>query len=155
MPRGYCQILGRRRECYLCYLFHGFELVNMLDQFLYSFPRILMVQTPCSLSSFIQLATQDEKTNLHQICLVQICCKYELCTALHPVQVHVVMAEFARFCANSAIATFALVAKICEFHICNIFAPGKFGANSISIQCKSRQYQSFLLQYASCLSLVP
>ena len=30
---------------------------------------------------------QDEKTNLHQICLVQICCKYELCTALHPVQV--------------------------------------------------------------------
>ena len=43
----------------------------------------------------------------------------------------VVMAEFARFCANSAIATFALVAKLCEFHICNIFAPGKFGANSI------------------------
>ena len=42
-----------------------------------------------------------------------------------------VMAEFARFCANSAIATFALVAKLCEFHICNIFAPGKFGANSI------------------------
>ena len=29
---------------------------------------------------------QDEKTNLHQICLVQICCKYELCTALQPVQ---------------------------------------------------------------------
>ena len=41
------------------------------------------------------------------------------------------MAEFARFCANSVIATFALVAKLCEFHICNIFAPGKFGANSI------------------------
>ena len=39
--------------------------------------------------------------------------------------------EFAHFCANSAIATFALVAKLCEFHICNIFAPGKFGANSI------------------------
>ena len=36
------------------------------------------------------------------------------------------MAEFARFCANSAIATFALVAKLCKFHICNIFAPGKF-----------------------------
>ena len=31
--------------------------------------------------------SQDEKTNLNQICLVQICCKYELCTALHPVQV--------------------------------------------------------------------
>ena len=42
----------------------------------------------------------------------------------------VVMAEFARFCANSAIATFALVAKLCKFHICNIFAQGKFGANS-------------------------
>ena len=41
------------------------------------------------------------------------------------------MAKFARFCANSAIATFALVAKLCEFHICNIFAPGKFQANSI------------------------
>ena len=41
------------------------------------------------------------------------------------------MTEFARFCTNSAIATFALVAKLCEFHICNIFAPGKSGANSI------------------------
>ena len=29
-----------------------------------------------------------------------------------------VIAEFARFCANSVIATFALVAKLCEFHIC-------------------------------------
>ena len=28
----------------------------------------------------------DEKTNLHQICLVQICCKYEICKALQPVQ---------------------------------------------------------------------
>ena len=43
----------------------------------------------------------------------------------------VVMPEFARFCANSAIATFALVAKLGEFHSCNIFVPGKFGANSI------------------------
>ena len=42
----------------------------------------------------------------------------------------VAMVEFARFCANSAIATFALVAKLCKFHICNIFAPGKFDANS-------------------------
>ena len=31
-------------------------------------------------------ATLDEKTNLHQICLVQICCKYEICKALQPVQ---------------------------------------------------------------------
>ena len=31
-------------------------------------------------------APQDEKTNLHQICLVQICCKYEICKALQPVQ---------------------------------------------------------------------
>ena len=30
--------------------------------------------------------SQDEKTNLHQICLVQICCKYEICKALQPVQ---------------------------------------------------------------------
>ena len=42
----------------------------------------------------------------------------------------VAIAEFARFCANSAIATFALVAKLCKFHICNIFAQGKFDANS-------------------------
>ena len=40
------------------------------------------------------------------------------------------IAEFACFCANSAIATFALVAKLCKFHICNIFAQGKFDANS-------------------------
>ena len=65
-----------------------------------------------------------------QICLVQICYKYELCKAFAP-SASAVMAKFARFCATSAIATFALVAKLCEFHICNIFAPGKFGANSI------------------------
>ena len=41
------------------------------------------------------------------------------------------MAKFAQKRANSAIATFALVAKLCKFHICNILAPGKFGANSI------------------------
>ena len=41
------------------------------------------------------------------------------------------MAEFAQKRANSAIATFALVTKLCKFHICNIFAPGKFGASSI------------------------
>ena len=28
----------------------------------------------------------DEKLNLPQICLVQICCKYEICKALQPVQ---------------------------------------------------------------------
>ena len=28
----------------------------------------------------------DEKSNLPQICLVQICCKYEICKALQPVQ---------------------------------------------------------------------
>ena len=46
------------------------------------------------------------------------------------------MAEFAHFCANSAIATFALVAKLCKFHICNIFAQGKFDANSFFVLCK-------------------
>ena len=28
----------------------------------------------------------DEKSNFPQICLVQICCKYEICKALQPVQ---------------------------------------------------------------------
>ena len=46
----------------------------------------------------------------------------------------VVMAEFARFCANSAIATFALVAKLCEFHICNIFAPNSIFRPVYSLQ---------------------
>ena len=40
------------------------------------------------------------------------------------------IAEFAQKRANSAIATFALVAKLCKFHICNIFEQGKFDANS-------------------------
>ena len=51
----------------------------------------------------------------------------------------VAIAEFASFCANSAIATFALVAKLCKFHICNIFAQGKFDANLFLIsptKCK-------------------
>ena len=38
----------------------------------------------------------------------------------------VAIAEFARFCANLAIATFALVAKLCKFHICNIFDANSF-----------------------------
>ena len=41
------------------------------------------------------------------------------------------MAEFAHFCLNSVIATFALVAKLCDIHICNRFEPGEFGASSI------------------------
>ena len=34
----------------------------------------------------IRTRAQDEKTNLHQICLLQICCKYEICKALQSVQ---------------------------------------------------------------------
>ena len=40
----------------------------------------------CFLFCCFPVTTQDEKTNLHQICLVQICCKYEICKALQPVQ---------------------------------------------------------------------
>ena len=72
----------------------------------------------------------DEKLNLPQICQVQICCKYEICKALQPVQ-RWQWPNLPQKRANSAIATFALVAKLCKFNICNIFAPGKFGANSI------------------------
>ena len=68
----------------------------------------------------------------------RICIKFALCK-------YVANMKFAKLCnqrkggngrictkrANSAIVTFALVAKLCKFHICNIFAPGKFGANSI------------------------
>ena len=69
----------------------------------------------------------------------RICIKFAWCK-------YVANMKFAKLCnqckggngrictkkrANSAIATFALVAKLCKFHICNIFAPGKFGANSI------------------------
>ena len=65
-----------------------------------------------------------------RICIKFALCKYVANMSFAP-SASVVMAEFARFCANSAIATFGLVAKLCEFHICNIFAPRKFGANSI------------------------
>ena len=49
--------------------------------------------------------------------------------------------KFAKLCnqckgGNGRICTktgnlVALVAKLCKLHICNIFAPGKFGENSI------------------------
>ena len=42
----------------------------------------------------------------------------------------VAMAEFAQKRANSAITTLALGAKLCKAHTCNIFAQGKFDANS-------------------------
>ena len=45
--------------------------------------RPLFSKSESTKKSFL---TQDEKTNLHQICLVQICCKYEICKALQPVQ---------------------------------------------------------------------
>ena len=51
----------------------------------------------------------------------------------------VAMGEFAQKRANSPIATFALVAKLCKSHSCNIFAPGKFGANSIFHPVRSLQ----------------
>ena len=41
------------------------------------------------------------------------------------------MAEFAQKQANSAITTFALGAKLCKVHICNIFAQGIFYENLI------------------------
>ena len=40
------------------------------------------------------------------------------------------MAEFAQKRANSAITTLSLGAKLCKAHTCNIFAQGKFDANS-------------------------
>ena len=42
----------------------------------------------------------------------------------------VAMAEFAQKRANLAITTLALGAKQCKAHTCNIFAQGKFDANS-------------------------
>ena len=74
-----------------------------------------------------------------RLCIKFALCKYVANMSFAP-SASVVMAEFARFCANSAIATFALVAKLSEFHICNIFAPGKFGANSIFRPVNSKTY---------------
>ena len=42
----------------------------------------------------------------------------------------VAMAKFAQKRANSAIAPLALCAKLYKAHTCNIFAQGKFDANS-------------------------
>ena len=65
----------------------------------------------------------------------RICVKFALCK-------YVANMNFTKLytqckCGNGkfAIATFALVAKLCKFHICSRFAPGKFWANSIFIYC--------------------
>ena len=92
----------------------------------------------------VTMLTLDEKLNLPQICLVQICCKYEICKALQPVQ-KVAMAEFAQKQANSAIATLALGAKLCKAHTSNIFL---HKANLMQIRFLScvRLWKSFLFQ---------
>ena len=48
------------------------------------------------------------------------------------------MAEFAQKRANSAITTLVLGAKLCKAHTCNIFAQGKFDANSMHLDKKHR-----------------
>ena len=55
------------------------------------------------------------------------------------------MAEFAQKRANSAIATLALCAKLCKAHTCNIFAQGKFDANSFFRRTLGRRRGLFLL----------
>ena len=40
--------------------------------------------------------TLDEKSNLHKVCLVQTCCKYQPCQGLHPLRKWWV-AKFAHF----------------------------------------------------------
>ena len=64
----------------------------------------------------------------------RICIKFALCK-------YVENMKFAKLCnqckgGNGRICTktgklVVLVAKLCKLHICNIFAPGKFEANSI------------------------
>ena len=35
---------------------------------------------------YLPKRTLDEKLNLHQVCLVQTCCKHRLCIGLHPLR---------------------------------------------------------------------
>ena len=54
-------------------------------------PQILFIVTFTGRQISERLLTNsryilDEKSNLPQICLLQICCKYEICKALQPVQ---------------------------------------------------------------------
>ena len=71
----------------------------------------------------------DEISNLPQIYLVKICCKYEIRKALQPVQ-RWRWPNLPQKRANSAITTLALGAKLCKAHTCKVFAQGKFDANS-------------------------
>ena len=49
--------------------------------FLYlQFIKLAIYQLLSYMKCKLSCNPQDEKTNLHQICLVQVCCKYELCT---------------------------------------------------------------------------
>ena len=121
---------------------HGHRILIQNQQ--YAAP---IVEPPTDTKTHASFACKNHRTK-KRICIKFALCKYVANMSFAP-SASVVMAEFARFCANSAIATFALVAKLCEFHICNIFAPGKFGANSIfrpvntprnsTVQCAATQ----------------
>ena len=84
--------------------------------------------------------TQDEKTNLHKICLLQICCKYELFKALHPVQMWRWQICHRHLCTGC---------KALKIHICNRFAPCKFWANSIFHPVSWRKFQPKTKQRSS------
>ena len=42
----------------------------------------------CSMDQLLQIQKKslDEKSNLHKVCLVQTCCRYQFCKGLHPLQ---------------------------------------------------------------------
>ena len=71
----------------------------------------------------------DEKSNLHKVCLVQTCCKYQPCK----VCTHCVSGgcQVCTLCANLATTTYAMGANLYKVNVCNRFAQGKLCANSI------------------------
>ena len=93
--------------------------------------------------------TLDKKSNFLKICLVQICCRYEIPVATGA---KVAMAEFAQKQANSVITTFALGVKLCKVHICNIFPQGKFYANLFFCPVIHKRIH-YYKKYENCLYL--
>ena len=77
----------------------------------------------------LQNQTLDEKSNLHKVCLVETCCKYQPCQGLHPLRkwwlpsLHIL--------CKLGNHHFAMGANLYKVDVCNRFAQGKLCANSI------------------------
>ena len=128
---------------------------------------LIKTQTTLYLLSFVESPRKFIRTK-KRICIKFALCKYVANMSFAP-SASVVMAEFARFCANSAIATFALVAKLlctgCKAlrisylqHICTRQIWDKFDFSSSDIYycnnnftwCFHKAKQVYYIHHTNC-----